>query len=159
MTDHAGAPRIPDGLDEREAEIYRLSVVNRLTQTQIGERLGINQQRVSQILQSVKAKLPPLDTEELRRASIELHHDTIRRAFELAEREGAPVFVGKDGTMATDTDGTPVRDYALRLSALETARKADVELRKLLGLDAATKQEISGSVRYEVLGVSLDALT
>lgn len=144
--------------EERNAAIYRLRVVNRLTFSEIGERYGISYQRAWQIVQDYAAALPPIDAEAMRRRSLELHEATQRMAMELAEKEGAPVFVGKDGEMAYDTDGKPVRDYSLRLSALETMRKADVEIRKLHGLDAATKIEQSGTVRYEVAGVDLDAL-
>lgn len=156
MTNHAGKPR----LDEREAEVYRLRVVNRLTQTQIAERLGITQQRVSQIEAEARAKLPPLDLEEMRRESLELHYETQRRALALADMIGAPVTAGKDGELVLDpTSGEYVRDYSLRLAALDTARKADIEIRKLHGLDAATKIEQSGSVRYELVGVDPTALT
>jgi hypothetical protein len=144
--------------EERNAAIYRLRVVNRLTFSEIGERYGISYQRAWQIVQDYAAALPPIDAEAMRRRSLELHEAAQRMAMELAEREGAPVYVGKDGALAYDDAGQLVRDYSLRLSALETMRKADVEIRKLHGLDAATKQEISGSVRYEVAGVDLDAL-
>lgn len=144
--------------EERNAAIYRLRVVNRLTFSEIGERYGISYQRAWQIVQEYAASLPPIDVEAMRRRSLELHEATQRMALELAEQEGAPVFVGKDGSIAYDEAGNVVRDYALRLSALETARKADLEIRKLHGLDAATKIEQSGTVRYEVAGVDLDAL-
>lgn len=145
--------------EERNAAIYRLRVVNRLTFSEIGERYGISYQRAWQIVQDYAAALPPIDAEAMRRRSLELHEATQRMALALAESQGAPVFVGKDGSIAYDEAGNVVRDYSLRLSALETARKADVEIRKLHGLDAATKSEVSGTVRYEVLGVSLDELT
>src|SRR3954469_4828343 len=93
--------------DERNAAIYRLRVVNRLTCTEIGERFNISQQRVSQIVAAYAAALPPIDAEAMRRRSLELHEATQRMALVLAEREGAPVFVGKDGEMAYDTDGKP----------------------------------------------------
>lgn len=145
--------------EERNAAIYRLRVVNRLTFSEIGERYGISYQRAWQIVQDYAASLPPIDVEAMRRRSLELHEATQRMALELAEREGAPVFVGKDGSIAYDEAGNVVRDYALRLSALETARKADLEIRKLHGLDAATKTEVSGTVRYEVAGVDVEALS
>lgn len=144
--------------DERNAAIYRLRVVNRLTCTEIGARFDISQQRVSQIVAAYAAALPPIDAEAMRRRSLELHEATQRMALELAEREGAPVYVGKDGSIAYDEAGNVVRDYALRLSALETARKADLEIRKLHGLDAATKSEVSGTVNYSIVGVDLDKL-
>jgi hypothetical protein len=73
---------------------------------------------------------------------------------------GAPVTAGKDGTVVYDPEGgTVVRDYAARMNALNLAIKADAELRKLTGADAASKTEITGSVRYEVVGVSTEDLT
>lgn len=156
MTDHAGSAQ---NLTEQEAEVYRLTVVSRLAQRVIGERLGISQQQVSEILSRARAKLPPVDLDAIRRESLELHWETQRIALELAGKEGAPVTSGKDGDIVYDTDGTVVRDYGLRLAALETARKADVEIRKLHGLDAATKTEVSGSVRYEVAGVDVSKLS
>jgi hypothetical protein len=146
--------------EERNAAIYRLRVVNRLTFSEIGERYGISYQRAWQIVQDYAAALPPIDAEAMRRRSLELHEATQRMALALAEREGAPVFVGKDGDIAREPgpDGAIVRDYSLRLQALETARKADLEIRKLHGLDAATKSEVSGTVNYSIVGVDLDKL-
>src|SRR6266704_91489 len=118
-----------EGLSEVEAEIYRLTVVNRLSQTAIAE-------------------------------SLEMHLAIQRRALDLAEMDGAPVTAGKDGDLVVDPKtGQHVRDYSLRLQAFEAARKSDVEIRKLYGLDAASKTEVSGSVRYEVASVDLDALS
>jgi len=145
--------------EDRDVKIYRLRVVNRLPLTEIAERFHISPQRVSQIVAAVTAALPPIDLEKARREALELYEEIERQALALAERDGAPVFVGKDGDMAYDVDGKPVRDYALRIQALETARKASLERRKLLGLDAATKTEVTGSVRYEVAGVDIEALT
>lgn len=144
---------------ERDDDIYRLAVVNRWSQTKIAQKYGISQQRVGEILAKKREMMTPLDTDAMRRESLELHQDIQRRALELADMVGAPVFVGKDGCIAYDTEGNVVRDYSLRLQALETARKADVEIRKLHGLDAATKIEQSGTIRYEVAGVDLDALS
>lgn len=160
MVDHEG---VAQREAELEAEVYRLSVVNRLSQRIIGERVGISQQRVSQILARVRESMPPPDLEAMRRHSLELHMQTQRMALELAEMKAAPVTAGKDGAIVQEIDPVTgqvetVRDYSLRLAALETARKADLEIRKLHGLDAAAKMEVSGSVRYEVAGVDVDQL-
>lgn len=148
-------------LSELEEEVYRLTVVNRLSQRAIAERLGISsQQQVSKILADARTKLPPPDLEAIRQESLTMHRETQRIALELAEKIGAPITAGKDGDLVVDpTSGEYVRDYSLRLAALETARKADVEIRKLMGADAATKVEQSGTIRYEVAGVDLDALS
>lgn len=147
------------GLDEQEAEVYRLRVVNRLSYRVIGERLGISAPRVSVIFHSARGKLPPVDLAAIRQEALELHEDVIRRALELAEMAGAPVTAGKDGDVVLDPEGnTVVRDYSARINALQLALKADAERRKLLGADAATKTETSGSVKYEIVGVSLEDL-
>lgn len=162
MTDHEG---IAQGLTEREAEIYRLTVVNRLSQREIAKLFTergelISQPRVSQILADARRKLPPPDLSAIRDEALELHLDVIRRAYALAEMDGAPVTAGKDGDIVLDPEtGKPVRDYAARMAALGLALKADVERRKLLGLDAASKTEVTGSVRYEVVGVDPTDLT
>ena len=157
MTDHEGAPQ---GLSEREEEVYRLTVVNRLTQREIAERMGVSQPRVSQILADARAKLPPVDLAAVRQEALELHLDVIRRAYLLAEMNGAPVTAGKDGGVVYDPeDNSIVRDYTLRMNALALALKADEQRRKLLGADAATKTEVTGSVRYEVIGVDTEDLT
>jgi predicted DNA-binding protein (UPF0251 family) len=150
---------VPQGLSEEQAEVYRLTVVNRLTQREIASRMDLSQQRVSQILADARAKLPPVDLEAIRRESLELHLKTQRFALELAEMRGAPVTAGKDGDIVRDDDGSMVRDYSLRLAALEQARKADVEIRKLHGLDAAQKVDVTGAVRYEVAGVDISKLS
>lgn len=150
-----------EALTEREQRIYRLRVVNRLTVQAIADREDppISQQRVSQILAEVRRKLPPPDVAKLRAQSEALHEDIQRRAYELVELAGAPVTAGKDGTIVFDPEsGEVVRDYALRLAALKTALDADKELRKLHGLDAATKVESTATVRYEVAGLDPEQL-
>lgn len=157
MTDHEG---LPHGLTEREEEIYRLTVVNQLSQRVIGERLGISQERVGQILRAARAKLPPINLDEIRQQALTLHEDVIRRAYLLAEMKGAPVTAGKDGSVVYDPETQQVvRDYTLALNSLTLALKADEQRRKLLGADAASKTEVTGSVRYEVVGIDTEDLT
>jgi DNA-binding CsgD family transcriptional regulator len=149
-----------EGLTEREAEIYRLTVVNRLTQSAIGARLGVSQQVISVQLAAARAKLPTPDLETIRSEALALHEDVIRRSLELAELAGAPVTSGKDGDVVLDPeDGAVVRDYSGRINALRLALAADAERRKLMGVDAASKQEISGQIKYEIAGVDPSALT
>ena len=149
---------VPNGLSETEAEVYRLRVVARLTQREIAERVGLSQQRVSQMLAGVQFPKPDLNA--IREESAELHRLVQKKAFELLEMEAAPLTAGKDGAIVydptrTDANGEHpvVRDYSGRMQAAKLLLEADRELRKLFGVDAATKQEISGGVRHEVVGV------
>lgn len=147
------------GLEGREGEVYYLHAVKRWPQRQIAGHLGISQQRVSQILAKCREQIEAPNLAEIRDKSIRLHEDIIRRAFEMAEMSGAPIAVGKDGNILKDPEGgAVVRDYALRNTALMLALKAESELRKLLGADAATKVEATGSLRVEIVGVDPEAL-
>lgn len=154
----------PHGNEERDAEIYRLYIVNRLTMQAIADRHGITDVRVSQIISERKRLVKPPDLTAIRDKAMALHEDVIRRAYELVELAGAPVTAGKDGLVVRDpeilnADREPavVRDYAARLAALKVALDADRELRKLTGADAASKTEVSGGVTYQVVGVDVDA--
>lgn len=129
------------------------------TQERIAEDLKLSPQRVSQIIAEVRALVPPADKQQMIAASLELIAHVKDQALELADMAGAPVFVGKDGSIAYDENGNVVRDYSMRINALKTALQADDVMAKRLGLDAAQKTEVSGQVRYEIVGVDLSDLS
>lgn len=135
---------------ERNREIYKLWSLRHWTQERIAEKYDIGQQRVSEIIAAEQAKIPALDASEMRRRSVELLQYVHDEAVALAEMEAAPVAVGKDGSIFYDENGKVVRDYALRLNALGLAMKAGNDIAKRLGLDAPTRAEVSGSIRYEI---------
>ena len=144
----------------RNGEVWHRYAVRMQSQEKIGEELGISQVRVSQIIAEVRASVPAVDKQQMIAASLELIAYVKNSAIEMAEMAGAPVAVGKDGEILVDPDtGNVVRDYALRDRALKTALAADDVMAKRLGLDAATKVESSATVRYEIAGVDLSALS
>lgn len=160
-------------LDGRDGEVWRSFAVKGWNQARIAREFGISQQRVSQIVEEVRKAIRPLLAEEMTQQSMEFLRDVQSRAYEIAEMAGAPVAVGKDGTILTepcDCDenmgsgpcGHPpkiVRDYSGRLNALRLAHDIDKSVRKLHGLDAPEKREMSGNVRYEIVGVEDSDLT
>lgn len=141
-------------LEGRAGTVWELYAVKRWSQERIGRHLGISQQRVSQVLADVRAALPAVDKAAMIQQSVDLHADLVRRCYELAELEGAPITAGKDGDVVRDpvTDEV-VRDYSGRLAALRLAMNAEEQLRKLIGLDAATKTESTATVRYTLEGI------
>lgn len=56
-------------------------------------------------------------------------------------------------------DGTPIYDAQPKLAAINAAVKIRESYRKLLGLDQPAKQEISGGVKYEVVGIEAGDLS
>lgn len=151
---------LPDVLTAQEERAWHLYAVRRWTQHAIADDLGVSQQRISQLLARVRERLPKPDLGEMRQQAVDLYADIVRRSYALAELEGAPVTAGKDGDVVVDPEsGDVVRDYGARLAALRLAKDAEAELRKLMGLDAASKVESTATVRYEVHGVDTSKLT
>ncbi len=156
MADNTDVPR---GQPERNAEIYRLAVVECWTHARIAEHHGISRERVTQILAAVRKQLPPPDLEEIRQQALAVMEDVQRRAYELATQEGAPVAVGKDGTILHDPEtGAVVRDYGARIAALRLVLDTDEKRRRLMGADAAKKVESTAQIRYVLEGVNTDDL-
>ena len=148
----------PARMEGRDGEIWRGYTVYRKTQSRLAAEYGLSQARISEIIRDARASIPQHDRDEMRQQSLELYAELTRRAMEIADLVPAPVVVGKDGDILYE-NGKIVRDYTGRLRAMETAAKFDAETRKLMGLDAASKTEVSGSVKYEVVGIDADDLS
>lgn len=155
---------------KRNEEIWTCYAVKGWQMPKIAEHFGISRQRVSQIIAEKRKELGPYLAEEMTQQSMTFLRAVQEKAWEIAEMAGAPVAVGKDGTiltepcdcMAPEVCGHPpkvVRDYSGRLNALRLAHDIDKSVRKLHGLDAPEKREMSGNVRYEIVGVDDDDLT
>lgn len=162
MTDHGGVPQDHPDVD---AEAYRLRVVDRLTFSEIGARYGVSAQAAHQRYKRVAESMPAPDVSAIRAEALEGLTEIMREAMAVARMNGAPVFVGKDGTIAREPaaegeiQGEVVRDYAARLNALKLVGWSIAEIRKLAGADAASRVESTATVRYEIASFDPDALT
>jgi DNA-binding transcriptional regulator LsrR (DeoR family) len=120
------------------------------TQEALAQEHGISQARVSQIIRKVRDSIPELDRAEEVQRSLDLLHQLRQGALEIWDGAAAPVTAGKDGDLVQDPDTLEyVRDHGGRLAALTTALKVDGEIRKLLGLDAAQKVDLSVNAQAE----------
>ncbi|MFE0378349.1 hypothetical protein ACFW1M_22825 [Streptomyces inhibens] len=81
-------------------------------------------------------------------------------ALEILERNHITVSNGRIITMRDPDTGkdVPLPDDGPKLAALQTALKLRESYRRLFGLDAATKTEVSGGLTYEIVGVDMEAL-
>lgn len=134
------------------------------TQEKLADRYGISQVRVSQIISQVRDSIPEETREEEIRRSLEMLRELRDGALEVYRMAPAPVFVGKDGTVARDPERTEkdplgelVRDHTGRLRALETALKVDQLIANRLGLDAAQKMDLTVSGQEESAAARLAA--
>lgn len=121
----------------RNGQIWR-EYINGSTQDAIGERYGIHQSRVSQILAEVRKAIPEEDrveriqryAEQLDRQSVEL--EAIIAAGPLpAYSNGRPILL-EDGV-------TIAEDHSHRVTAMREQRAVQERAAKMLGLDAAMK--------------------
>lgn len=71
-------------------------------------------------------------------------------ALEILEKEHVAISQGK---VMKDDDGNPILDDGPRLAAIREMRMLRESFRKLYGLDAEKKVNISGGVRYEIVGI------
>jgi predicted DNA-binding protein (UPF0251 family) len=148
-----------EALTPLQSRVWRMYHVARKTQDEIAALEGCSQQAVGQALSRARANMPRVDLVAERRAIQETHREVIRRAFELADKAGAPVTAGKDGDVVHDPDDrSVVRDYAGRIAALKLALQASEAMRKLDGMDAATRVDVAAVVKYEIVGVDTEAL-
>lgn len=114
------------------------------SQASIGQRYGLTQSRVSEILREIRQSMPQVTRDEMIERE-RAYLDNLRQIImDLAGREGAPVTAGKDGFVVRDPDsGDVVRDYSLRVAAVREGRALNERLSRMLGLDAAQRVDIT----------------
>lgn len=61
------------------------------------------------------------------------------------------------GRIVTDDNGQPLPDPGPKLAAIDRLVKVRESYRRLFGLDARQKIDVSGGVRYEIIGLADDA--
>jgi len=137
---------------DRAAEAARLKAENpRMTYQQIADAVGyqdktgawraINRCREA-VIREAGAELIAAEASHL--------DDLFVAALEVLERDHVVV---SHGRVVTGADGNPLLDDGPKLSAIREMRMLRESFRKLYGLDQPTKTEVSGSVKYEVVGV------
>lgn len=161
--DGANPPRGGDGrfvaspdTAERDAAAARLRAQG-MTLAQIAEQLGYaSKGAVHDAIRRALAAVPAAAAAELRERSLARLDLAYELAQEVLERDHVVV---SHGRIIRDDDGQPLRDAGAELAALDRMVRIDAEVRKLAGLDAPTKVEQSGTVRYTIDGINPEALT
>lgn len=138
-----------------EAEACRLRSVG-ISYPIIAQRLGYaDESGARKAVERGLAAIVAEPAEEVRTQTLARMDARYARAVEILEREHVVVSHGK---VVRNEDGEPLRDSGPELAALAVMERVDVERRKLLGLDAETKVNLSGGVTYEIVGIDPEAL-
>lgn len=152
----------PRGRFERSMETVRRDAkaaelrAEKLTYREIGERLGMNPGDAYRAVQRAKADVArPAVTKLIQTESEELD-DLYVMALEIIERNHVVV---SHGHIVCGLDGEPLIDDGPRLQAINTALRIRNQYEELHGLKAEQKVNVSGSVRYEVVGIAQEDLT
>lgn len=143
---------------QRKADVMRLRRQGHTFEA-IGDQLGITKQRAHQIYSAALAEIPAQEVGEYRAEQAARLDELLTKAHEVLAR--GHVHVSQGRVVRDDETGEPVRDDGPTLAAIKTILDIEARRAKLLGLDTPVRQEfdVSGGVRYEVVGVDLDQVT
>lgn len=125
-------------MEGRTGEIWRLYVAG-MTQEAIGEKFGISQVRVSQIIAATRAQIPEVDRTQLIQRELDLLDTSRLMALELATAPLPPAFDQKGNVLIDPGTKKPVLDATGRVAAVKLALETQRDMRKLLGLDQPLK--------------------
>lgn len=163
--------------DRRDRQIWE-RYLEGWTQQRIGEEFGLNQSHVSKIIAAVRESIPeeqrrPLVATEIARldralaeafAILNDTHYQVTQSGKVAH-DIVEYVTDDDGNVVLDGHGNPrarevrkLEDPTPRLQAIDRILKIGAERRKMLGLDAPTKQQITGGLKYEIVGVDPSGL-
>jgi hypothetical protein len=120
------------------------------TYQQIADELGISKQSAYEAVHRALADTLEEPAAALRTLELEKLDAIERRYLEIIERRHAVLYQGED--TGYDDDGPTVQAQAGLLRVSESRRK-------LLGLDSPVKVDVSGGVKYEIVGVTEADLT
>lgn len=144
--------------DERAAYAARLKAANPTwTYQQIADAAGYSNRgdcwrHINKARQAVLAQAGA----ELIASEAALLDDQFVAAMEVLDRDHVVVSHGK---VIKDDNGEVLLDDGPKLAALREMRAIRESYRKLLGLDQPTQVAVSGTVKYEVVGVNPEDLT
>lgn len=149
---------LPDmpGPSDREREIWSMKCRG-MRGEDIAARMGISQQRVSQIVTRMRARYPLADR-AVKRQELSERLDELRVvAAEIVHRPLPPAT--SNGVVIIDPrDGSVVEDVSGRLTAVTVETKLMERQSKLLGLDAPAQMETAQQITYTIKGADPDAI-
>jgi hypothetical protein len=127
------------------------------TYQQIADELGLaDRGHAWRLVQRARETVMRPAAEELLRSEAEQLDELYAQALEILDRDHVMV---NQGRIIVGDDGKPLLDDGPKLAAIRELRQIRESFRKLHGLDSETKLNVTGSVRYEVVGVDPTDLT
>ncbi|NUS22688.1 MAG: hypothetical protein HOV92_00465 [Streptomyces sp.] len=137
---------------DKAAAAARLKADNpRMTYQQIADAVGYsNRGDAWRAVQECREAVKRAAGAELIASEAAQLDDLFAAALEVLDRDHIVVSHGK---VVTGEDGTPLLDDGPKLAAIREMRMIRESYRKLYGVDQPTQVAVSGSVKYEVVGI------
>ena len=126
-----------------------------MTYQQIADTLHVTKSSAHKMVERTLAAIVQEPAEAVRQLELDRLDAMYTAAMEVLERQHFTVSQGK----VVDLGGQPLEDDGPVLQAIDRLLKIQERRARLLGLDSATKTEISGGVKYELVGIDPDTLT
>lgn len=141
----------------RDAEAAAYWAEHRCTYQEIADRFGYyDRAQAWRAIQAAKRDVALPAVTKLRQVESEELDSLYVMAMEIIERNHVMV---SHGRVVYGDDGQPLQDDGPRMQAIQTALRIRESYRRLHGVDQPAKTEISGGVKYELVGVDPEDLT
>lgn len=138
---------------ERDAEAARLRGRG-LSYRAIAAELGVDVHTAHDAVDRALRAIVQEPAEQVRKLELDRLDRLYEAAISVLEREHVTVSQGK----IIYKGDAPLLDDGPVLQAIDRLLRIQERRAKLLGLDAATKTEVSGGVKYEIVGIDMDQL-
>jgi hypothetical protein len=144
-------------LEGRDGDVWQAHL-DGITQDKIARMFGISQPRVSRILAAVRESIPPVVLDDIRQTAADqiavLYAETIG-----IMRAEHPLVSVQRGTIIVDPEtGQRLMDDGPKLAAIGMAMRIQERVAKAYGTDAPAKVETTGTVKFILEGVDVDAI-
>lgn len=139
---------------ERDAEAARLRRRG-YSYARIAAELGVSRSSAHEAVQRALRAIVEEPAQDVRQLELDRLDEMWQAVVKVLEARHVTVSNGKVVTL----DGSPVEDDAPVLNAVDRLLRIQERRSKLLGLDAEKKINLSGGVKYEVVGIDPEQLT
>lgn len=151
MSEPASRSRTAD----RDYDIWQRYVTGE-TQTEIAAVYSLGQSTVSDIIARMRDDVPIEERRARQRRQLaDLDH---MRDEALRLVESGPIPAYSNGKPILMPDGQTAEDHTSRVRAMDMVVKLMEREAKALGTDAETKIQMSGGVKYEIVGIPAEEL-
>jgi cell division protein FtsB len=139
---------------ERKAEVVRMYDTGK-TFSEIAVHFGISKQWVHTIYWQAVAEVPQLAVHEMRAQQNARLEKLIDRTEQVMRRIH---LVTSGGKIVKDDAGKALLDDGPELQAIATQARLLEQQAKLNGTNAPAQVTVNGEIKYEIVGVDMDAL-